>query len=292
MRGLLLLALAACSSRESLPPDASPYDAELRVIEDGTQAVIEMRLTGPAEPGWTRTPPLSQTLTFDPVQPTEQRLGPDLVVTAAYPISATSGSHIIRGACIVLEGQDPLCADPVHLDLGTPTDRSELRDIEDPGRLWPVTEIALGLAGLGLAAYAGVLLLRRRKSAPAEEVAPAAPQTPPEILAIRQWEAARADASLSDHEKALKLSWIFREYTEEVLNFPARAWSTSEIMAHLERIAHLPKGNTPRAKRLLRATDRVKYAEAKPGEDFFEQLDSDLRGFVDSTKPQRWEEPT
>ena len=47
----------------------------------------------------------------------------------------------------------------------------------------------------------------------------------------------------------------------------------------------LPRTNLPRAKRLLRATDRVKYAEVPPDERFFAELEDDLRGFIDATKP-------
>ena len=53
---------------------------------------------------------------------------------------------------------------------------------------------------------------------------------------------------------------------------------------------HLPEGNMARARRLLRATDRVKYAELRPGQDFFEDLEADLRAFVGSTRPRTWED--
>ena len=55
-------------------------------------------------------------------------------------------------------------------------------------------------------------------------------------------------------------------------------------------MAHLPKGNVPRAKKLLRATDLVKYAEVSPESDFFDDMDADLRAFVGSTRPRSWSE--
>jgi len=113
---------------------------------------------------------------------------------------------------------------------------------------------------------------------------------PPDIVAIRSWEAVRADEAMGDEEKAEALSRIFRVYVEGVLAFQATAWTTTEILARLTGMGHLPEGNVPRAKRLLRATDRVKFAEAKPGADLFDDLDSDLRAFVGSTRPTAWQE--
>ena len=119
---------------------------------------------------------------------------------------------------------------------------------------------------------------------------PEVPAEPPDTVAIRAWEAVRADEALDDERKAQALSRIFRDYTEAALGIPAVAWTTTEILGHLGRMANLPEGNVPRARRLLRATDLVKFAEKKPGTDFFEDLDADLRAFVGSTRPTRWDE--
>ena len=89
-------------------------------------------------------------------------------------------------------------------------------------------------------------------------------------------------------DKAKALSSIFRDYAEAVLSFPASAWTTTEILEKMRSMSHLAEGNVPRARRLLRATDKVKYAEHRPGEDFFEDLDADLRAFVGSTRPHAW----
>jgi hypothetical protein len=42
-------------------------------------------------------------------------------------------------------------------------------------------------------------------------------------------------------------------------------------------------------RRILRATDKVKYAESRPSPEFFEELDSDLRAFIDATRPRTLE---
>ncbi|HMV70485.1 MAG TPA: hypothetical protein PKA64_26830 [Myxococcota bacterium] len=128
---------------------------------------------------------------------------------------------------------------------------------------------------------------RRRPARPAPVIV--APPEAPHLAALRRWEAVRADPSLDDHARALALSEIFRDYVEATLSFAARALSTTEILRHLEQLTFLPRENLPRAKRLLRATDRVKYADDQPGTDLFEELDSDLRAFVESTRPKSWD---
>ena len=117
---------------------------------------------------------------------------------------------------------------------------------------------------------------------------PELPPEPPDVAALQRWEAIRRDPTLDDMARAHALSQIFRTYVEAVLTFPATAWTTSEILERLRDMAHLPTGNVPRARRLLRATDRVKYAEARPGQDLLEELDADLRAFVGSTRPHSW----
>ena len=94
--------------------------------------------------------------------------------------------------------------------------------------------------------------------------------------------------SEQDFEKAQALSSIFRDYTEAALGFPASAWTTTEILEKLRSMVRLTEGNVPRARRLLRAPDRVKYAEQVPGRDFFEDLDAALRAFLGSTRPHTW----
>ena len=115
-------------------------------------------------------------------------------------------------------------------------------------------------------------------------------QEPPDLVALRQWDAIRSDEGLDDETRAQGASRIFREYTEAVLVFPASSWTTSEILRHLQRLAHLPQGNLPRAKRLLRATDRLKFAGESARDELFDELDADLRGFVASTRPSKWQE--
>ena len=52
----------------------------------------------------------------------------------------------------------------------------------------------------------------------------------PDVLAIRAWEQVRSDTTMSDYDKCVEISRIFREYVEAVLGFVATAWTTREIL--------------------------------------------------------------
>lgn len=212
------------------------------------------------------------------------------ITTFRFRLDAPQGRHAIGPfTAQEPEGSRPFRAEStlVYVDVGVePLDLGDLADIAEPSALWtfPVAAVAT-LAGVaGLIGAAVVYGLRRKPQATIDEVE----AEPPDIVALRAWKAARHDPRLDDYEKALALSRIFREYAEAALHFPASKWTTTETVAHLGALPHLEEGNLPRARRLLRATDRVKYADEKPGVDLFEELDADLRAFVTSTRPVRW----
>jgi len=242
--------------------------------------------------------PTTQGLDFTEVgQPEQERLGAQLVVTRRYRFSGEEGSYEIPAieASTTLDDQVVTAAsDPIWVDMGTePVLPDGFADIEDPEpvfRLGPVLLIGAvcagltvlgggGALGLGLWAFSG----RKPRALPPEA---------PDVVALRRWNVVRADDALDDYDKAVALAGIFREYVEAVLSFPATAWTTSEILAHLDRLTHLPEGNVGRAKRILRATDRIKFADAAARETLFEELDDALRTFVASTRPRSWEGDT
>jgi hypothetical protein len=187
--------------------------------------------------------------------------------------------------------REEITSSPLFVDIETKPPRDgDLSDIVDPT---PIRIIPwMGLAAIGGATvvgagviggllYGGAVAFRRP-----EKVA----EEPPDVAALRRWDAVRRDDTIDAHDKAIALSQIFREYAEIVLSFQATAWTTTETLAHLRDLSHLPEGNIPRAKRLLRATDLIKFADANAGDELLEELDSDLRAFVGSTRPRRWGE--
>lgn len=257
-------------------------------LDGGTSgAALRVQVVAPegAELALTANPP-SGLRWGDPVHTTE-RIADRQVLTARYPLHTPTGRFTVSEVCVTVDEAEPLCAEPLFLDLGEPPDRSELADIVDPGAIWRPPAWA-GFALLGLA----ISLLALRLAARAAKHAPAPPPPPPEaphLLALRRWEAIRGDASLSPEAKALALSELFRDYLQGCLSFPAASWSTSQILAHLKGLTAFPADQIAPARRLLRATDRVKYAEARPGADLFDALDADLRGFIDATRPRSME---
>lgn len=229
-------------------------------------------------------------LTFRAEEPIVEHIGDRTVVTRTWTFHGEPAAYEIPEFHAVGDGPNgTVTADAPGLypNLGQPPNTDgKLVDIVDPKPVYafPLWKYGL-LSGTGLL-FAGGLWVAFRgfgRRAPPPVVA-----EPPDVLALRAWEAVRRDPALDDHQRALALSRIFRDYTEVVLHFPAVKWSTSEILAHLDSLPHLEDGNLPRAKRLLRATDRVKYAGEGAKADLFDDLDADLRGFVTSTKPYSW----
>jgi hypothetical protein len=174
--------------------------------------------------------------------------------------------------------------DRLFLDVDKdPPKVGELADIVEPPKVRRVPWVPI----LGVAAVLGaglvVAFLPRRSKQPE-----AGPPVPPDVACLRAWDAVRHDPALDLADKARELSVLFRIYVEAVFGFEATARTTSEILAHLRELRHLPEGNVTRAQRVLRATDRVKFAEERPAADWIAELDADLRAFVASTRPRTW----
>ncbi len=259
-------------------------------IVDGkdTDLTLRVQLTGPPQHAFKLMPLAFDGVTVGATTQRDEPIGASLVRTVQVKLTPQPGRHVLDKVCAGFEDGSgaPVCAEPIYLDVGTKPDRKAMKDIVDPSAISRVSNTLVAVAVgtfLGVLAllYAGRALWRRRPAPRVVEVA----SEPAHIVAWRSWEAIRDDRSLSDFDRAFALSEIFRTYAEAALAFPARAYSTSETLDHLESLTALPRTNLPRAKRLLRATDRVKYAEVPPDERFFAELEDDLRGFIDATKP-------
>lgn len=232
--------------------------------------------------------PAGNGLTFRPDgEPRVERIGGRDVVTQKFVFEGASGSFEIEPLSVGWTGPDgavtTVTSGAVFVDLGVPPPRPEpITDIVEPGRVRPIPWL-MGAAVLAVVVGGLWVAFRPRRVA----VVTAKPPPPPDVVALSAWEAVRADAGLPLEAKAVRLAELFRVYVEAVLGFEATARTTGEIVAHLESLAHLPEGNPARAKRLLRAVDRVKFAEEHPGgvDEWLAELDADLRGFVASTRP-------
>jgi hypothetical protein len=288
---LIGLWLAGCTSPPlDLPPVEVQVVASDLTGSGGTLTVTSAYPSASEEPADLPDVPEVEGLTFEATEAARvERLGDRTVVTQTYRFSGKKGSYEVRPLELTV-GSLAAESAPVWVDLGVEAPNlAQLADIAEPSPVWtvPYGPILCGLSGMvGLAGM--VVLAFVRVARPRERVEVV---DPPDVRCLRAWELCREDPTLTDEDRATELSRLFRVYTEEVLGFPAVSWTTSEILAHLEGLPHLPKGNVPRAKKLLRATDLVKYAEVSPGEDFFEPMDADLRAFVGSTRPPVWPPP-
>ncbi len=284
--------LAACREPRAPVDAAAPVSAEVWIehaTAEGGQLVLQttydprgaLDLPDPAVDG----------LDFNPAGPPEhERLGSRDVVTVRWDFKGGKGSYEIPALRVVWNGSGETVegqTDPLFVDLAVEPPRpGELADIHDPRRVWTIPWLGLGttLGVIGLLAGGiGTAFRLGRRRAPI-----ALPPEAPDVLALRRWAAVRHDPALTDLERAVFLAAILRTYSEAVLGFAATAWTTSEILERLGAMPHLPEGNVPRARRLLRATDRVKFAGGLAGAELFDELDADLRAFVDSTRPHAW----
>lgn len=290
---ITLWTLLGCGSPVVLP-ETFTEPVAIEVFLDGAPSGSGGKLTVQAayDPsGEVRVPrPVGEGLTFEAEGgPTLESLGGRDVVTQRYVFRAKKGSYEVSPLVAVWTDSEGVAHEAksgsVFVDVGVEAPAvGELFDIVDPPAVRRIPWIPVLSVG---ALFLGGLLLafgrpRRRKEAVQ------APPIPPDVAALQAWDAVRADGSLSDEDKARELSVIFRAYVESVLNFEATAWTTSEIVAHLRTLVQLPEGNTPRARRLLRATDRIKFAGERPTGELVADLDTDLRSFVSATRPSAW----
>lgn len=285
----LLFALACAPS-----PVEAETPVEVRTWLEGADAngatvVVQVE----SDVGLQVEPPVphAQGLESRPVRaPRVEAVGERTVHTARYRLTGTEGSYEIAVAPVSWAAPDgstgEAAAPALYVDLGVdPPRQGELADIVEP---WPVPDIPwvpVAVVGLSAAGSLGGLLLLawRWRRRPGDEPEP----VPPDVAALVAWEDVRRDPTLDDMERAVAISRIFREYLEAVLGFAAESWTTRQILDHLGTLRYLPEGSVPRAMRLLRATDRVKYAEEPPGDDLFVELGEDLASFVAATRSAR-----
>jgi hypothetical protein len=297
MRGLLLVALLAGCQGDGVTLDVQQESMVVRAWLDGAPergAGVLVVQTEYDPAGKVDLPqPVVEGLRFDAADdPVLEVVGQHEVLTQRFAFSGKKGSYEIGTMSAIWHGPDGDVAgasSPLFVDLSVDSKRpGEAKDIVEPRPVFQVPWAVVAAGAGGLALFGGGLWVAFASTGSREPTE--LPPESPDVVALRAWEAVRRDVALDPHDKALGLSRIFREYIEQVLSVPATAWTTTEIMLLLRHLAHLPEGNVPRAKRLLRATDLVKFADKQAGADFFEDLDSDLRAFVASTRPQKWGE--
>jgi hypothetical protein len=147
------------------------------------------------------------------------------------------------------------------------------------------SDLPWGKLILGSMALAGVIgaivWFFRRTSAPLPELPPRPESAAARLL--RLWDAARADDTLDDHATALVLSQLYRDYVAARTGLKTDSMTTPELLVSLEQSERFQPW-TGVSKRLLQATDAIKFARAQGGDALFDELDKALRAVVDDTR--------
>ncbi len=208
------------------------------------------------------------------------------LTTRRYALRGETGSYVVGLATATAlhpDGrEEQLEVPPVFVDIGVDGPSSELEGLVMPTPpeppVWPWVLLAGVLLGLGIAG--AIWLWRRRKRATQRVRA-----EPPHVTAMHAWQVVLRDRSLDDHARALQLSEVFRRYLEAVHPIQATALTTREICDAIYRDSLVPGALLDRARRILGATDLLKFARRGGGVELFHELDQDFQAYLQATRP-------
>jgi len=285
-----MIALLLACHRPNAPAVATEptMTATVRAAKVGKDQPVELTVDGNAPQGWTLElgAPSSEGLTVtasDPVQNGSH-------TSQQFTLTGPAGSYVVNLAPGHATGPEGTAKDlpmaPLFVDIGVEgPSGGPMADLLPTPPERDIPWIWIG-AGVGAAALLGAGLYAWRRSRPP---LPPPPPVPAHVVARRAWDEARR-AGLDDHALALRLSNVLRTYFDDAIGFPASARTTREILAHLEVAGTLDAAHRGRARHILDATDRLKFAREGGGTGFFEALDDDFSAVLDATRP-RVEEP-
>lgn len=285
MSAALLLVLACGQPRlgDPLAPAQTEVDATLASKRVAEGEPLEVTVSVRWAEGWTPdlagATPLAEGLTATLVE--ERSVDAERATsTQVWALAGPPGSYAIAPLAVSFTGpgdQERTLRSPALFgDIGVDGPTSELAGmslapVPEPWPTWPIP-VAAGLLLLG----GGLLWWRRRGQAE-----PVAPPVPPDVAALAAWQALQADGSLDDHARAVALSGLFRAYLEAVLPIAATTATSREILESLDLSHSLQQ----RTRRLLTATDLIKFARKGGGAELFDGLGDDLVAVVDATRP-------
>ncbi len=192
------------------------------------------------------------------------------VADGEWGLSGADGSYIVTVTPPVGEAVRVFVDIGVDGPKGGPMD--ELQQLPPPPPpVWPWVVAALVTVG---AAVAGAIFAWKRF----KPVPPLPTPEPAHVVAHRAWVALRARTDLYPNQVAGQMSDIFRSWLEDDLHFPATQRTRREILDVLA--GYVTAAELDAARRLLSATDLVKFAERAEHDDLFVRLDQDFYAVV------------
>ena len=250
---LLLLLIVACGGA----PTSQPVVPPATVWVDAQKVASKVHITLHAPAGAV-------------VEGTEGLLVVPVDETS-WDLSGEDGSYIVG---VVQDGETT----PVRLfvDIGVEGPSGGAMDglaalPPPPPAIWPWV-----LGGAVLAAvmtYAALLAWKHLRPPPPPPIL-----EPAEVIARRAWAALRARTDLGPEEVAMDMSGIFRTWIDGAWGFPAPRRTSREILDNLA--GSFTALELDAARRLLMATDLVKFAERSEHADLFVKLDGDFDALV------------
>ncbi len=284
---MLVLACGQPRLEDPLAPGLTGVETELahKAVADDEELELTVRVSW-AE-GWSPDlPEAAPEVEGLAARLVEERTldGERAVSLQVWSLEGPTGSYVIPAVEVDFVGPDGShrthASAPLYADIGEGAPSSELQPLAlapaPPSRpWWPWALVVAGLAGV----VALVVLRRRGVEEPEPEV------IPPDVAALEAWEQLRQTPGLDDHALAVGLSRLFRVYVEATLAIPATTATGREIVAAFETRLPGDVDTRQRSRRLLQATDLIKFARKGGGTELFEALDVDLRLVIDRTRP-------
>ena len=170
------------------------------------------------------------------------------------------------------------------------TDSAQLRDLKPQQRvgmpsLWWLWTL------LGLGALIGGAIALRRWLRSRRKPKPPPPPPPPYDEAVEALSALEAKDYLSRgliREHVFELSDILKRYVGRRFRTNAAEYTTDEMLSWLKR-SSLDRDSRTRAESFFRDTDPVKFARMIPRMDTVRRFNTDVRTFVNNTRPRKEE---
>lgn len=285
----LVLFLWACQEAQMLDPLAQPDVAvevgvDRKAVASQDEIAFELRIS--TREGWSVQPFELDfgELSAEELEATVEDIPVGEQAVFRYGLSGAEGSYILEPQSFVFTGPEGQEVERestrLFVDIGTAGPSSELEGLFElppaPESPWPrrLKALSAGLVALALLA----LWWRRRP----DQEPTALPLVPADQEALDAWEQAYTKQGLDDHARALLLSQIYRRYLERVFELPASAFTSAEVLRSIK--ADLSEDQWGQSRRLLNATDRIKYARRGGGSALFEALDRDFRDLIATTR--------